>query len=48
MEIRDLWVGGELFGVHWQRERNQQGSSVVVSSRKAEGPLVARVRLMGG
>ena len=48
MGIRDRWVGGGLFGVHWQRKQNQSGSSVVVSSRKAEGPLVARIRLMGG
>ena len=47
MGIRDRWVGGELFGVHWQRKLNQSGSSVVVPSRKAEGPLVARIRLMG-
>ena len=23
MGIRECWVGGELFSVHWQREHNQ-------------------------
>ena len=45
MGIRDRWVRGELLGVHWQRKQNQSRSSVVVSWRKAEGPLVARIRV---
>ena len=48
MGIRDRWIGGGLFGVHWKRKQNQSMPSVVVSSRKAEGLLVTRIRSMVG
>ena len=41
MGIRYRWVGGELFGVHWQRKQNQSmvGQEGHVRQEKKINPL---------